>query len=99
MGSSVLEPWAELVPVGLSPNRNWMASPPLMSNKPFPVFDSSDVAAQGGAPEITGFPAQQPNLVGNPINGPHGAWLNNTTAFQRLDPTANPGSLARKAEA
>lgn len=66
----------------------------LMSGTPFTVFDSNDVAAQGSAPEITGFSAQRPNLVGNPNNGPRsvGAWLNGG-AFQRLDPTANAGQF------
>jgi hypothetical protein len=66
----------------------------LMSGTPFTVFDSNDVAAQGSAPEITGFSAQRPNLVGNPNNGPRAvnAWLN-TNAFQRLDPVANAGQF------
>ena len=66
----------------------------LMSGTPFTVFDSNDVAAQGSAPEITGFSAQRPNLVGNPNNGPRAvnAWLN-TSAFQRLDPVANAGQF------
>lgn len=66
----------------------------LMSGTPFTVFDSNDVAAQGSAPEITGFSAQRPNQIGNPNNGPHsvGSWLN-TGAFQRLDPTANAGQF------
>jgi Carboxypeptidase regulatory-like domain len=66
----------------------------LMSGTPFTVFDSNDVAAQGTAPEITGFSAQRPNLVGNPNNGPRtvSEWLN-TGAFQRLDPTANAGQF------
>ena len=66
----------------------------LMSGTPFTVFDSNDVAAQGSAPEITGFSAQRPNLVGNPNNGPRkvNAWLN-ARAFQRLDPTANAGQF------
>ena len=66
----------------------------LMSGTPFTVFDSNDVAAQGTAPEITGFSAQRPNLVGNPNNGPRAvsAWLN-TSAFHRLDPTANAGQF------
>ncbi len=65
-----------------------------MSGTPFTVFDSNDVAAQGSAPEITGFSAQRPNLVGNPNNGPRkvNAWLN-ARAFQRLDPTANAGQF------
>ncbi len=66
----------------------------LMSGTPFTVFDSNDVAAQGTAPEITGFSAQRPNLNGNPNNGPRsvGVWLN-AGAFQRLDPTANAGQF------
>jgi hypothetical protein len=66
----------------------------LMSGTPFTVFDSNDVAAEGSAPEITGFSAQRPNLVGNPNNGPRSvaAWLN-AGAFQRLDPTANAGQF------
>ena len=66
----------------------------LMSGTPFTVFDSNDVAAQGSAPEISGFSAQRPNLVGNSNSGPRavGAWLN-TGAFQRLDPTANAGQF------
>jgi hypothetical protein len=65
-----------------------------MSGTPFTVFDSNDVAAQGTAPEITGFSAQRPDLVGNPNSGPRAvnAWLN-TSAFQRLDPTANAGQF------
>ncbi len=66
----------------------------LMSGTPFSVFDSNDVAAQGSAPEITGFSAQRPNLIGNPNSGPRsvGVWLN-TSAYQRLDPTANAGQF------
>jgi hypothetical protein len=66
----------------------------LMSGTPFTVFDSNDVAAQGSAPEITGFSAQRPNLVGNPNHGPRtvNAWLN-AGALQRLDPTANAGQF------
>ena len=65
-----------------------------MSGTPFSVFDSNDVAAQGSAPEITGFSAQRPNLIGNPNNGPRAvkAWLN-ASAFQRLDPNANAGQF------
>jgi hypothetical protein len=66
----------------------------LMSGTPFTVFDSNDVAAQGSAPEITGFSAQRPNLVGNPNSGPRSvsSWLN-TSAYQRLDPVANAGQF------
>jgi len=66
----------------------------LMSGTPFTVFDSNDVAAQGSAPEITGFSAQRPNRIGNPNNGPHSVstWLN-ASAYQRLDPVANAGQF------
>jgi len=66
----------------------------LMSGTPFTVFDSNDVSAQGTAPEITGFSAQRPNLVGNSNNGPRAvsAWLN-ASAFERLDLTANAGQF------
>ena len=41
-----------------------------------------------------GFSARRPNLVGNPNHGPRtvGAWLN-TSAYQRLDLTANAGQF------
>jgi hypothetical protein len=66
----------------------------LMSGTPFTVFDSNDVSAQGSAPEITGFSAQRPDLIGKPNNGPRtvSAWLN-TSAFQRLDPVADAGQF------
>jgi hypothetical protein len=66
----------------------------LMSGTPFTVFDSNDVAAQGTAPEITGFSAQRPNLVGDSNNGPRAvsAWLN-ASAFKQLDPVANAGQF------
>jgi hypothetical protein len=63
-----------------------------MSGTPFTVFDSQDASDQGGAPEITGFSANRPNLVGgqNPNAGPHkvGEWLN-TNAFSRVIPDPN----------
>jgi len=66
----------------------------LMSGTPFTVFDSNDVAAQGSAPEISGFSAQRPNLVGDPNSGRHSvsSWLN-TSAYKRLDPVANAGQF------
>ena len=64
----------------------------LMSGTPFTVFDSNDVSEQGGAPEITGFSANRPNLVPgqNPNDGPKtpGAWLNRN-AFQQITPDPN----------
>ena len=71
----------------------------LMSGTPFTVFDSNDVAAQGSAPEITGFSAQRPNLVGNPNNGPR--TVNAVAQHRRFTSDSIPqptrGSLARKA--
>ena len=61
----------------------------LMSGTPFTVFDSSDVSLQGTAPEITGFSANRPNLIGDPNNGPRTPqeWFN-VKAFQQLQPDA-----------
>ena len=63
-----------------------------MSGTPFTVFDSNDVSEQGGAPEITGFSANRPDLVAgqNPNAGPRtvGAWLN-AGAFARITPDPN----------
>ena len=58
-----------------------------MSGTPFTVFDSNDVSLQGQAPEITGFSANRPNVVGNPNSGPRtvAEWFN-TRAFQQLQP-------------
>jgi hypothetical protein len=64
----------------------------LMSGTPFTVFDSRDVSLQGGAPEITGFSANRPNLTPGqePNHGPQtvNAWLNRN-AFERLTPNPN----------
>jgi outer membrane receptor protein involved in Fe transport len=58
-----------------------------MSGGPFTVFDSNDVSLQGQAPEITGFSANRPNLMGNPNAGPRTPqeWFN-VSAFQKLQP-------------
>lgn len=64
------------------------------SATPFNVYDSVDVAQQGSAPEITGFSANRPNLIGDPNRGPKTPerWFN-VDAFQRLDPVANGGQF------
>jgi hypothetical protein len=58
-----------------------------MSGGPFTVFDSNDVSLQGQAPEITGFSANRPNLIGNANSGPRTPqeWFN-VGAFQQLQP-------------
>ncbi len=55
----------------------------FMSGTPLTVVDES---YNYDAPEITGFSAFRPNLVGNPNSGPKtvGEWFN-TSAFQRID--------------
>jgi hypothetical protein len=59
----------------------------VMSGTPLTVFDSNDVSLQGTAPEITGFSANRPNLIGNPNKGPRTVqeWMN-VRAFQQLQP-------------
>jgi hypothetical protein len=69
----------------------------FMSGTPFTVYDSQDVDLQGGAPEISGFSSNRPNLVGNPNSGPRTPqeWFN-TAAFQRLDPVAQAGQFGNE---
>jgi len=73
----------------------------FQTGTPFTVYDSAGVSAQGGAPEISGFPSDRPDLIGDPTKGicPNGAhagtpncWFN-AGAFQRLDPNAQIGQF------
>ena len=63
----------------------------FMSGTPFTVEDQS---YNYDAPEITGFSAFRPNLMGNPNNGPKtvAEWFN-TGAFQRLDLVTTPAGV------
>jgi hypothetical protein len=63
---------------------------------PFTVYDSSDPSLQGSSPEISGFVADRPNLVGNPNNGPKTAseWFN-TQAFQQNTQLGTFGNAGR----
>ncbi|MGA2632291.1 MAG: carboxypeptidase regulatory-like domain-containing protein [Terriglobia bacterium] len=63
----------------------------FMSGTPLTVVDQS---YNYNAPEITGFSAFRPNLVGNPNSGPKavGEWFN-TSAFQRLDLSTTPAGV------
>jgi hypothetical protein len=63
----------------------------FMSGTPFTVYDSRDVSLQGGAPEISGFSSDRPNLIGDPNSGPHttAEWFN-TSGFQQLQPNGQP---------
>jgi len=67
-----------------------------MSGTPFTVFDSNDYSFQGGAPEITGFTANRPNLVGNPNSGPKTPpeWFN-TGAFAKVTDPGTFGTAGR----
>jgi len=73
----------------------------FMTGTPFTVYDSAGVSAQGGAPEISGFPSDRPDLVGDPAagtcpNGAHAGTANcwfNPSAFQRLDPATQVGQF------
>ena len=66
----------------------------FMSGTPFTVYDSTGVSAQGGAPEISGFPSDRPNLVGDPNAGPHtpDQWVSRS-AFQQLNPVTQVGQF------
>jgi hypothetical protein len=68
-----------------------------MSGTPFTIFDSTDESNQGGAPEITGFSANRPNVIAgqNPNAGPKtvSAWLNRA-AFAQVIP--DPNSLVQQ---
>jgi hypothetical protein len=69
----------------------------FMSGTPFTVYDSQDVALQGGAPEISGFSSNRPDRVGNPNSGPRTPqeWFN-VSAFQRLDPVLRAGQFGNE---
>jgi len=75
---------------------NWMVNgiTTFMSNTPFTVYDSTNVSLQGSAPEISGFPANRPDVVGNPNSGPHTAdrWFN-LSAFKQLNPVTQAGQF------
>ena len=71
----------------------------FMSGTPFTVYDSAGVSLEGGAPEISGFPSDRPNRIGD-FN--QGACSNGASAgtpdcwispggFQRLDPITQAG--------
>ena len=78
---------------------NWQANgiTTFMSGTPFTVYDSQDVSLQGGAPEISGFSSNRPDLIGNPNSGPRTPqeWFN-VSAFQRLDPVAQAGQFGNE---
>lgn len=62
------------------------------SGTPFTVFDSTNVAAQGSHPPISGYSGGRPDLVGDPNAGPRTVeqWLPRS-AFRRLSPVADAG--------
>lgn len=66
----------------------------LMTGTPFTVYDSRDPSLQGGAPEISGFSSNRPNLVGDPNSGPRTVdeWFNKS-AFQAV---TQPGAFGNE---
>jgi hypothetical protein len=68
----------------------------FMSGTPFTVYDSTGISAQGGAPEISGFPSDRPNLVGDPNAGPHtpDQWVSRS-AFQQVTQIGQFGNAGR----
>jgi hypothetical protein len=80
---------------------NWQVNgiTTFMSGTPFTVYDSAGVSGQGGAPEISGFPSDRPNLIGNPNAQPHtpDQWLYPSSSanspFQRLNPVTQAGQF------
>ena len=60
----------------------------FMTGGPFTVFDSSDNSLQGGAPEITGFSANPPELESGTRTRAHVRRRNgfNVSAFRQLAP-------------
>jgi hypothetical protein len=68
----------------------------FMSGTPFTVYDSTAISAQGGAPEISGFPSDRPNLVGDPNAGPHtpDQWVSRS-AFQQVTQIGQFGNAGR----
>lgn len=72
---------------------NWQVNgiTSYMTGTPFTVVDQS---FNYNAPEITGFSAFRPNLIGNPNTGPKtvAEWFN-TKAFQRIDLSTTPAGV------
>ena len=67
----------------------------LHDNTPFTVYDSSNVSLQGSAPEISGFPGNRPDVVGNPNVGPQHRTGGSTSAHSsNWIPFCKPASLA-----
>ena len=74
----------------------------FMTGTPFTVYDSAGVSLQGGAPEISGFPSDRPDRVGDfrkgtcPNNGASAGTANcwiSPSGFQRLDPNTQLGQF------
>jgi len=74
----------------------------FMTGTPFTVYDSAGVSLQGGAPEISGFPSDRPDRVGDftkgtcPNDGASAGTANcwiSPSGFQRLDPNTQLGQF------
>jgi hypothetical protein len=64
------------------------------SSPPFTVYDSTNVSLQANSPPISGYPASRPDLVGDPLSGPHSVeqWID-PAAFLRLNPVTQAGQF------
>jgi hypothetical protein len=74
----------------------------FMTGTPFTVYDSAGVSLQGGAPEISGFPSDRPDRVGDftkgtcPNDGASAGTANcwiSPSGFQRLDANTQLGQF------
>jgi outer membrane receptor protein involved in Fe transport len=74
----------------------------FMTGTPFTVYDSAGVSLQGGAPEISGFPSDRPDRIGDftkgtcPNSGASAGTANcwiSPGGFQRLDPNTQLGQF------
>jgi hypothetical protein len=70
----------------------WNAIATVAAGTPFTVYDTRNAAQQGSTPEITGFAASRPDLIGNPNAGPRTVeqWVSPST-FRRLDAITGAG--------
>ena len=73
----------------------------FMSGTPFTIYDSAGVSLEGGAPEISGFPSDRPDRIGNfyqgtctngAVAGTPNCWIS-PSGFQRLNPITQAGQF------
>ena len=98
-GSYIMPVWRQAPKAAAAFVNGWQLSGigTFSSGTPFTVYDSANVSLQGSAPEITGFYASRPDLVGDPNAGPHTPeqWVSRS-AFLRLDPVTQAGQFGNE---